>query len=101
MTHSSRRSVIRAAAVHLQVLGFVLGRGPLEMPLDAVQFGVVQVLPVTPQDGDWSCLPRDCMLTVPDSAAGASLCAVAVREVEHMRGLRLSVPAAQHLLRVL
>ena len=38
--------------VHRQVLGFVLGRGPLEMPLDAVQFGVVQVLPVTPQDGE-------------------------------------------------
>ena len=42
-----------------QILGFALGRGPLEMPLNALQFGVVQVLPVTPQDGAPPARPPD------------------------------------------
>ena len=51
LRYSTAQHLIDEALNSLQILGFALGRGPLEMPLDALQFGVVQVLPVTPQDG--------------------------------------------------
>ena len=64
-----------------QVLGFALGRGPLEMPLNALQFGVVQVLPVTPQDGARGQSPSAC-----------TRCTVAQRQTQPRRRCSAAPP---------
>lgn len=69
----------------LQVLGWAFNRGPLALPLNALQFGVVYIFPITPETER----PRVATPPPPASSSGE-----ASREADDDPQAKRKVPAA-------